>query len=510
MLIDFRDYISADPIRADICIVGGGAAGITLAHKLAATGKQICLLESGGQQPDTDTQALYNNSSVGFSGGDGCRLRYFGGTTNHWASWSMPLSPWALESRDWVANSGWPITYADLEPWYQQAHKILELGEFAYDRASMFGDASVPDLPPELRWVFFRIAQNPVRFADKYGDELAVADNVSVYLHANLTHFEAAVNGDRVRRAHVRSLSGVSATVEATTYVLACGAWENARLLLLSDDVNPAGLGNDHDVVGRYLMQHPDVKPGATIAFTDPLGAHSEFVLKRFRDGELKYKPACSPTLQAQRDRSLLDSMVMLIRDGESYIDEDADWFAGQLAVLSEWWNDGGDTPIAVDSRNYGEGRFGIMVEQVPDPDSRLTLGQRIDALGQRESVIDWRISEQHNHTVRTLVDMVGSAYTAAGVGRVHSIDHDYDYRNIKDGPWGGCHHMGTTRMGSDPSVSVVNPDCRVHGVDNLYIAGSSVFPAVGYANPTMTLVALALRLAEHLEQLPGETPVTV
>lgn len=512
MLHDLREYEDGAVIDADVAIIGAGAAGITIALDLIGSGRDVLLVESGGLEFETETQALYEGKVVGVEYPDleVGRLRFFGGSTNHWVGHCRPLDPIDFVRRDWVPYSGWPIDWADIEPYFPRAQELCELGPFRYEAAQWPGLASRL-LPFDETKIKTRFWQNgpPTRFGSAYRGALEKAENVTILLHANLTDIRLDDGGKRVMGATLKTLHGKSALLRPRELVLACGGIENARILLSCNSQQPAGLGNGHDVVGRFFMEHPH----SLAAF-----AVREAELERFFayygdipvDGTILHgKPGLSE--DAQRERGLLNGCLDL---GFGY-DRNSGFLAargiGKALANGNLPGRFGEAVLSVVSDLDGlvEGMyrylrndmvlwFATTFEQVPDPDSRVMLGAERDALGMRRAHLDWRISSRETENVAAACRIVGEELARLGLARMR-ID---EWVLEKSPRWpeveARYHHMGTTRMGDDPRVSVVDRNCRVHGIGNLYVAGSSVFTTAGYANSTLTIVALASRLAGH------------
>ena len=270
MFVDARSVPTGTVIETEVCIVGGGAAGITLAREFTNSSFRVILLESGGAEPDQATQDLYAGSDIGrpYDLFPTSRLRYFGGTTNHWGGvWCDMPSSLDFEMREGVPYSGWPFPLSYLEPWYRRAQPVLKLGPYGY-ALSDWGIAP-SDIPEPFRGPHFVcqvLQQGPAtRFGPEYGPELRQARNLSVYLHANALRFEASENGGAVRQVNVGVLPDGRFTVRARIYILAAGGIENARLLLLSESEAGVGLGNDHDLVGRFFMLHLEYSGGVIV-----------------------------------------------------------------------------------------------------------------------------------------------------------------------------------------------------------------------------------------------------
>ena len=261
MLIDLETVTDNIVLNADICVVGAGAAGVALARDMMNAGHDVCLLEGGGMDYEEQTQSLFSGKNIGmeYYDLDHSRLRFFGGTTNIWGGRNVPLDAIDFEKRDWVPHSGWPITLDDLQDYYHRAHASLGLGEFDYE-AGIWDKLNLSPIdfdPEEITTRFWRFDGLVERFNSKRNDDLINADNVNIVLHANAVALQATENATAVNRLDAASFSGTKLQVKARHFVLACGAIENARLLMASNSVETNGIGNQHDQLGRYFMEHP-------------------------------------------------------------------------------------------------------------------------------------------------------------------------------------------------------------------------------------------------------------
>ncbi|MES2932307.1 MAG: FAD-dependent oxidoreductase, partial [Pseudomonadota bacterium] len=270
MFINTRQLETGSGVETTVCIIGGGVAGITLALEMAKLGIDTCIFESGGLEPDDATRDLYRGEDVGlpYIFSDGCRSRFFGGSSNCWGGWCRPLDPWDFEKRDWIPNSGWPFGLDELTPYYNRAHKLLKLGPQNFDPAfweSSIGRSDVKRIPFLSGKVRDTISQfsPPVRFGKLYRKELAQSQRIRIFLHANVSNILTDRPASKVTKVQVLTLNGRSISVSAKLFVLATGGIENARLLLASNSVQPAGLGNGNDLVGRYFMDHPRLQSGS-------------------------------------------------------------------------------------------------------------------------------------------------------------------------------------------------------------------------------------------------------
>ncbi len=525
MLTDARSVPTGTVIDTDICIVGGGAAGITLARQFIGSGHKVVLLESGGDTPEDDTQDLYAGSDIGhpYPMFDASRLRYFGGTTNHWGRpWCDLPSPLDFEERHGVPFSGWPFALVDLEPWYRRAQPIFGLGPFGYALAD-WGIAQA-DIPAPFQGPHFmcRVLQQgqPLRFGRAYGPELASAPNVTVYLHANALRFDGGENGGPVRQVQVGVIPDGRFTVRARIFVLACGGIENARLLLLSRQDDGTILGNAHDLVGRFFMLHLEYSEGE-IVLDDP---HADLSFQTGENGALfrrsgkrrRFVSYISLSDDTRRAHDLpairlrfqyprlpeIDVLRRLVfraeRQGRVTRDlatalASAPGLAAYVARRIIHGRNKPPVPLAAVPLH-------CTAEQMPNPDSRIGLGDDRDRFGLRRVAVDWRLMAEDRHGIAAGRRLLADELASGGFGRLRVTSPDRD-----DG-WpadlrGDQHHMGTTRMHRDPARGVVDENCRLHDTDNLYVAGCSLFPTGGTFNVTLTIVALALRLADHLKQ---------
>ena len=513
MFIDARSVTSETLVGTDLCIVGGGAAGITLARELASSSFGVVLLESGSTAFEHDTQELYVGRNIGRPYLDlaTCRLRYFGGTTNHWGGWCAPLNEVDFEEREGFPYSGWPFDKAHLDPWYRRAHEVCRLG--AYDYGLTSWNISPQDIPEPFRGPHFisKISRsNPTRFGTAYKPDLDGPPRVTVYLNANAVGFDTNEAGTEVQELRVAALSGTRFRVRARIYVLAAGGIENARLLLLSGK-SDKGLGNERDLVGRFFMVHLTYSGGA-IAVSDPYinvnfanslaQPHDFFLYIGLSDETMRAIKLPNFRFTVEYKFANVIRAVDALKRLADTNDPEGRWVDVQKVVRDL---DGLAKYSVRKAFSLQAMPIEAMIlhcdsEQLPNPESRVSLGSKRDALGLREVVLDWRLTAEDKRNVNAVHRLLGAEVGRAAFGRLrYMLDED-------DSIWpedlrGNEHHMGTTRMHRDPAKGVVDENCRVHGLANLYVAGSSVFPTGGVANPTLTIVTLALRLADHIKE---------
>jgi choline dehydrogenase-like flavoprotein len=515
MFTDFRESVAPAQIDCDLCIVGAGAAGISMALRRADSRLRVCVIESGGFDPDPAVQALYDGESVGNQLADPlrCRLRYFGGTTNHWQGWCAPLDARDFEARSWVPHSGWPISKQDLDPYYEAAQKIVELGAYRYEAGQLPAeDRDIPKLDAQKVRVRYWQYSAPTRFGTRYREDLRRAANIEVVLHANTVKIETDATASRVEAIRVRTLTGRAGRVRARYFVLACGAMENTRLLLQTRDVSPNGLGNGSDALGRYFLQHPE-RLVAQVVTDAPGPLVRAFNRRQSEVGAIRAHLTCSAQVQEQfrllnagfdifvrKDFGAGYAALRDVRDDIEHLEWPSSLDKKLWAVLTDLRGTAGDL--------YKSARGEVSsldliahAEQTPNPESRLTLTNECDVLGMPKLKVDWRLTSDDKRSMLESTLRVGEELARLNLGRIKIEEWLLAGEDVWPNPiWSGCHHMGTTRMSSDPALGVVDRDCRVHGVTNLYVAGSSVFPTGGYVTPTFTIVALALRMADHIK----------
>ena len=533
-------------LEADICIVGAGAAGVSMALELMGKGLRVLLMEAGKEQEDAATQALYEGTVADermHSPPDKYRHRRFGGSTAIWGGRCMPFDPIDYEARDWVPNSGWPITHDDLAPYFPKASHYLEAGRHEYDADHAFS----PPAPPMFAGFNSEVVRTnglerfscPTNMGSRYKNRLATAADVTVVLEANCVGLRLTSDGIRIDRADFATLDGKRFNVKARVVVLAMGGIETARLLLASNDVQAQGIGNQHDVVGRYYMCHiagnvgslsingpiSGVRHGYEVS-PDGIYCRRRLHLSEQAQRELKVGNMVArlhfPKIIDPAHRNGVLSGLYLARHFISYEygkrlrDGDRKGLALELQhiwnVVTNPWDAISFVTHWLRKRTFAERKFPSIIlknrtnrfslevhaEQIPRADSRVTLTDQRDALGMPRIKVDWRHSKEDITTVERTLQAIDQELRRTGIGRFEFDPVTLEDDLLRFGAYGG-HHVGTTRMGTDPKTSVVDANCRVHGVGNLFVASSAVFPTSSQANPTLTIVAMALRLTHHL-----------
>lgn len=546
MFIDSRNLSAGAEIDIDICIVGAGPAGISLAKEFVNSNHRVCLLESGDVAFDEATASLGDGEHEGdpFAILRGMRHRQFGGMSNLWnvvlhqgriGLRLTDLDSIDFEKRDWVPYSGWPITKQDLIPYYKRAHTFSQLGDYDYSTTPWETESTPRVLTKnnQITSSMFKFGPRDI-YTEEYRTELAKSKNILTYTNANAIDIEADEAGKTIKRIKVACLTGNKFFVNAKVFVLAAGGMENARLLLLSNGVQKNGLGNQYDVVGRYFMDHPILfrvvlLPRNNHVF-DSLGLYdkrrvnNETVMGHFKLSE-----------QGLRRNKLLHMCTMLFPRCKNFESEGKTSSKILVSAMKEWksptntlthlrnvafqgkelisdfytehvkrdlikpnlsegeWS----TSKSMDRNKFVKFEVITQTEQAPHPDNRVTLSKQRDKLGCPKVKLTNYWNEIDKESVIKAQEIFREEFAAAELGTLLKIPLDQLVVNLS-----AHHNMGTTRMNENPKQGVVNAHCKVHGISNLFIAGSSVFPTGGYANPTLTIIALAIRLADHIKEM--------
>jgi len=534
-------------LQADVCVIGAGPAGIALALDLSERGFSVLMLESGFMEEDHKTQLLYAGEVADealHSPPDKYRQRRFGGSTAIWGGRCMPFDPLDFETRSHVPHSGWPISYEDLLPYYPRANELSEAGRFSYQADDALGSDALPLI---RGFDSQRILTNglerfscPTHFGSRYARQLCLASTVKILLGANCTGIRLQPQGNAVRTVDVTTLAGTRFSAACRATVLAVGGLETARLLLASRDVAPQGIGNFHDVVGRYYMCHIAGNVGRlTIQGTTKNVRHGYEVTPE----GIYCRRRLAVTASEQRNLGLANAVARLhfprITDPIHRNGVLSGLFLARRLISYEYGRRLNDSSSAtttahyvrhllnvatdpidttaflmhwVSHRSLAERKFPSVIlrnrtnrfslemhgEQIPQAQSRVKLSDKVDALNMPQLHVDWRYSPADIDSIRRTLDVLSQEFAASGVAQF-----EYDTETLEDdltrfGAYGG-HHIGTARMGTDERTSVVNAECQVHSVNNLFVAGSAVFPTSSQANPTLTLIALSVRLGHTL-----------
>jgi len=552
MFFDAREIPPQTQLNCDVVVVGAGAGGIAVAHEFLNSSLDVVLLESGGFHFEADTQDLYKGEVLDPAHHgplDKYRQRCFGGTTTVWGGRCAPFEAIDFERRPHVPHSGWPVSRGDLDPYYERAHVYCDVGRYTYAVAEALPRADAPLLPgfksdDVLQDKIWRFSL-PTNFAKLSPAAFKESSRVRVYLHANCLQVLMNKEGNQVAGLRVASLRRNEFTVRAKYYVLAAGGLEVTRLLLASRDVCPAGIGNDHDLLGRFYCSHITGELGAA-TFT-PKGGPIIWDYERSHEGVycrralsireetqrraqlqnfrciLSHPPIADPAhrngilsaaylvkrffihkIPPEYSKDMAGHMTPYRRAGAHLKNVLLD--APNLFGFSFKWLEKRILPLRklpsvslFNKSNIYSLHFDA--EQSPNPASRVQLNEEKDALGVNRLRVDWRCSDRDIESVVKCFQLLRRDFRNSGVATVDTEEGDIA-ELIRKQAGVGSHHFGTTRMAGDPTRGVVDANCCVHGTNNLFIATSSAFPTSSFANPTLSIVAFAIRVADHLKRL--------
>jgi len=520
MIINAQNLSSKQIIEADLCIVGAGAAGIAAAREFLNTGIKVILLESGGLDFNHHAQFLYRGLVEGrhYPSLEFTRRRQFGGSTATWFGRCYPLDNDDFEERDWIQHSGWPVSAAELRPFYEQANRLFELGDYDYEPHHQNAQSGL-----ELKKFSF---SPPTQFGEKYREELKLSSNLRVLLDATALHIQLDQDGNQATYIHCTTLFRKRFSVKARFFILALGGLETPRLMLASRDVQTNGIGNQNDLLGRYFMEHVSLFDAHTYEMPAHLPKELFKLDYSIEQNNLGNVLAVGMTSAHRREQKLLNGGGFFVKRAAHKTDDL--YYSKEMQDvirLSEIIRHAAPPNLKAteylaralpNSRKLfpaiknglfpkkGKSHFGLQLqlECMPNPESRLTLSDdKRDFLGVPRLIVHWKLSPQDLDSYRRFRKTLFDRLAQLGIP-IRPINHELDDEGWPVSITPSKHHMGTTRMHKDPQKGVVDEHCCVHGVHNLYIASSSTFPTSGMANPTLTIAALALRIANRVKTI--------
>ena len=526
MIIDANTLADSSQYTFDYCILGGGVAGITLANELLASGKTVCIVEGGDETFTMDSQSLYPPASKPREYEDPTydRLRFLGGSSNHWENSTSEFNPSDFATKSWIKHSGWPIDYLDVKPFYARAAEYCGTGTDGYETkywTEKLGQTDVLLQSGTIRSNIVKSSVPPVHFFVKHGRPLTKASNVSIFKNANLIDLVFDEKSSRVEKIVFVNYSGVKQSVAANKFVLCLGGIENARYMLIFNEKYKNSLGNSFDNVGRYFMDHPVLR--AAKLYPKDKEKFSLFTM-RTEVGERLLNGFIEISAEALKAEESSNIRVPLAPASNYVISEGIESFH----VLGSAWEEEAlpdhfgqhivnvlsDIDMVTEaisrktfssklfdySEDFGGYDLPIMIEQTPKHDNRVYLSDELDKLGMKKILIDWTLHDDDIERMWKSLDVLGKELGRLNLGRL-KIMREYEHRLRSDKLFFSHHHMGTTRMASSEKNGVVDKNLKVFNTSNLYIAGSSTFPTGSHVPPTLTLTALAIRLAEHLQE---------
>jgi choline dehydrogenase-like flavoprotein len=475
MLIDFNVSVNSLPKMADFCVVGSGPAGMTFALEMERSGRSVILLEGGGLEWSPESHELYRGDVIGdhYVALEFARARLLGGTSGHWGGWSYPLNELAFKKKEGFEDAHWPIEKKDLDPFVEKALAVLDIGPPPGDVV----------LDSEFGIKEFQISYSRVRFGQKYRERLDSSKNIVCVTNANLTGLKT--DGQHVVDATVTNFAGQSASVKAKHFILAMGGIENSRMLLWCNHQNNGKLVDARAPLGRYWMEHPAYKVGQ--ALVDLKIPKTDYYLPHLL---LTFTEATFKKLAILECDILLEEIPS---SGTKGLLKDL------LCVAPK----AGEWAASLAGKNIVCGaKLMVGWEQEPVWSNHIKLSEtKRDRFGIPLTELHWKKTDRDRVTLEKALSQFNDFLMARNRGRIKLDDWVFGKGAYPSSADDGVsyHHMGGTRMASTVEKGVVDQNCRVFGQDNLYVAGSSVFPSGGEANPTFTIVQLSLRLAEHL-----------
>jgi len=469
MLIDLNKMEQQPEGRYDVCVVGAGAAGITIALKLAEKGKRVALCEAGELDYSVESQEVYAGRVIGdpYFELDSARLRFFGGSTNHWGGWSKSFEPGDFERGYMGEEYQWPIGFDDVNAYLHEACKIVEVD-------STFSE-DVIDVEHGIKRIEFKHSP-PVRFLDKYLDAIVKSGNIDLFINANFHDLSGA--NRRVASAHFNSYTGKSFELSFDTIVITMGGIENSRQLLWIRRQHPDLFFDDSLPIGRYWMEHPHFTLGEALLSDDP-------ATERYY----------SLTTEIQKKFGILGCGFVVKKQGDSGTKRLIKDLLCVAPSVGEWAAD------LAGKKLICAFRFLAAWEQAPVFENRVALSSSDrDRFGVPLTELFWQKGSIDRKTMEVSAHQFSKWIMNRNLGRARLDEWVYDNGEYPtDGELAGYHHMGGTRMSHLAKFGVVDGNCRVFGSENLYVAGSSVYTTAGYNNPTLAILQLSLRLADHL-----------
>ena len=517
MIIDLNKVENPEKFfkKFDLCIVGAGAAGIAIAQNLNSEKFSICLIEAGGEDYSYESQKRYDgnwtNEIFGQKQNIGNRLlsdrlRYFGGTTNHWTGRCRRFDQTDFKKRSWIPNSGWPIQLKDLITYYKKAENILDLNFLDYD-AELNDSNCIGDFFRKREFSF----SQPTRMGNKYKRILNDSKNLTVVLNCNFKKLKYTESKENISGVICSNYKKNEFIILSDEVILATGGIENTRILLNESLNRPINKTN----LGRYFMGHAIWKTGEffysnNFDITSYLTTINESLLtcvmkdsRRFyrkvkvRLGQKKLDPAVVYKQnrsnqsffsldELAQEKLKLPNMGVTLESEYNPTNLDLSYYS----VLK--------STRKLDYSSLGCRTLLLRAEQVPDFNSTISLSNEKDQFGLIKADVKWTMNNIDYDSVRKFNQYLNLDLIKTKLG---FIKNNFDINEIPNKLWSGAHHLGGTRMSNNSSNGVVDKNLKVFGFNNLYVAGSSVFPTSGLANPTLTIVALSLKLADHIKR---------
>lgn len=549
MKIDARGLVHGQIVESDVCVIGAGPAGTTLAREFLGADISVNLLESGGDKHDHRVHRLGEGTLSGdlYEPLESMYLRQIGGAANNWILQMTddeygyrytPLEAIDFEPRDELPYSGWPIRKSDLDPYYARVQAVCDIGQYEYSAeywSKEEGMLPIP-LPSEKAYNSVFLFGPTKKFTKDFPAQIASSQNVTIYSHATVVELISSDDGLKIESALVRTFDGKEIYFKAKQFIISANALQTPRLLLSSRRHHPNGIGNQHDNVGRYYMDHNLVPSGNFVphdpslinkmGFYDMQAVDGASVLGKLvlspeilrAEGLRNFAAMLFPTLWNQVQLDAMNSVAALkfhftfnyTRFPKGLGRHLLNIFRGRNRLLRAMYESvrykvpvllglgrGGWSRIANNEKKYYRLELLALIEQSPNPNNRITLTDEKDELGCPRIKVHYTCATEDIESVKRAQKILGEALVETGLGQYEPPIQSAEVMKTLT----GLHHMmGTTRMSDDPRHGVVDRNCKVHGISNLYIAGSAVFTTGGYANPTLTNLALSIRVADQVK----------
>jgi len=526
MIFDFENLDDHSVLDTDICIVGSGVAGLLLAKEFLNTDTKVLVLEGGGKKDELQSQKLYQSDVVGLEhdGVHNGRFRVYGGSSTRWGGQLMTSRKQDFETKDYIPFSGWPISKNELDSYYPRAEAIMRVNDKSYE-SDLWNDLDTQPIhfnSDSFQYRFSKWASFKNRNLAKYvGPLCKISSNVNILLHANATEIMLNNESDSVESITIKSYKGKQASIKAKTFIICAGTIDTARLLLASKSTSKNGVGNDNDLVGRYFQDHISyrvarLKPTETKTFSETFSPfyrsstmHScKLDLSPQAQDEQKCSHVMGHVVFDYSEESGFYEFRRVLRAVQSkknplpspmgawrmlrFVDDLFRLVVGALIV--------GRRFAPKSSKSYLQ----LEVEQYPNPESRVMLSEDTDELGMPRVILDWQLTGDEKQSMKNYINLFKPDWNRLNLGDANweiakdlFEEGDEWLKECRD----TYHQTGTTRMSNNPDEGVVDSNCKVHGINNLYIGSCSVFPTGGTANPTLTMMAICMRLADFLKK---------
>ncbi len=553
MLTDGRKLPDREVLACDLCIVGAGPAGITLAHEMVGSGLKVALVESGDVTASKEADALSEGADTGdrFASLNMYRRRILGGASVIWGGRCIPYDPIDFEKRDFVPNSGWPIAHDEVEAYHRRAAVYCEIGEPEFDTRQAIPDGSAlieGFSSPRVLTTSFERFSPPTNFGRSWGPALIGSANVRVITNSTCVELVSEPSSPRICEARFATLAGSGFSIRADRFVVACGGIETFRLLSASKGVHRDGLGNSGGALGRYFMSHAEGLAG-DLQLTNPR-TRIDWGFPRSRDG-IYGRRRVTMAEDVQRRLGLMNFVMRVHhaspadpRHGHPVLSA---MFLAKSFILPEyrrkigmverttaakmqkgprfWAAHAGNIVlgapalaafmadwtvrrylvyrripyVALPSR-HGVYPMEFYSEQEPSPDNRVFLTNPVDRFGVPLAGVHWALTDRDIASIAANIRLVRDELDASGIATLAFDDDTLEERLRANAIPVGGHFLGIARMSADPASGVVDKNLRIHDAENAYVLGGSVLPTASQANPTFVIVALAARLADHLK----------